>query len=110
LATTYKILGRGTGGPAPASTAYTVPAGKVAVISTFSVSNNNNASITASVYLTPDAATGGSNSNQIISGSTFAARSRAGFTWGLTLTEGQTLKVNGSNSVTLIVFGSEIDA
>lgn len=109
MATTYKILGRGTGGPAPAATVYTVPAGKVAVISTFSLSNNTNGSNTFSVYITDTAATAGGTTNQVLSGVTLAANSRAAFSWGVTLTAGQTFKVNGGGSCTLIVFGSEID-
>lgn len=109
MATTYKILGRGTGGPAPAATAYTVPAGKCAVISTFSLSNNSSGSNTFSVYITDTAGTAGATSNQILSGVTLAGNSRAAFTWGITLTAGQTFKVNGGTSCTLIVFGSEID-
>lgn len=109
MATTYKILGRGTGGPAPATTAYTVPTGKVAVISTLSVSNNSGASNNINVYLTPDAATSASVSNALLYSVAFAANSRASFSWGLTLTAGQTFKINGGASATLIVFGSEID-
>lgn len=109
MATTYKILGRAVGGPAPAATAYTVPAGKMAVISTFSLTNNSNNFSTFSVYLTPDASTGGTTSNQIISGMTIQGYSRVAFSWGLTLSAGQTLKVNGGTGGTLIVFGSEID-
>lgn len=109
MATTYKILGRAVGGPAPAATAYTVPAGKMAVISTFSLTNNSNVSNGFSVYLTPDAGTSGQTSNQIMSGINLEPYSRASFSWGMTLSAGQTLKVNGGNSCTLIVFGSEID-
>ena len=110
MATTYKILGRGTGGPAPATTVYTVPTGKVAVISTLSVSNNAGAGNNINVYLTPDAATSASTGNALLYSTAFAANSRAAFTWGLTLTAGQTLKINGGASATLIVFGSEMDA
>lgn len=109
MATTHKILGRAVGGPIAAVTCYTVPAGKVAIISTFSLTNNTSGANTFSVYVTPDAATGGASSNAILSGVSLAGNSRAAFSWGLTLTAGQTLKVNGGTSCTLIAFGSEID-
>jgi len=110
LATAYKILGRGTGGPAPATTVYTVPTGKVAVISTLSVSNNAGSSNNVNVYLTDTAGTSAATSNALLYSAAFAVGSRASFTWGLTLTAGQTLKINAGASATLIVFGSEIDA
>lgn len=110
MATTYKILGRGSGGPVTPPVTYTVPAGKVAVISSISVANMSGNSHGFNLFLVPDATTSASTSNCIASSVTIAGGSRVALTEGMTLTAGYTLRASSQYGVTVIVFGSEIDA
>lgn len=105
MATVYKILGRATGAPAPPNTAYTVPTGKYAVISTFTLTNDTANSNSFSVYIT-----GGTlGAATLIYGITIPGGGRMSFSWGLTLSAGEALKVNGGTTCTLVAFGSEVD-
>jgi hypothetical protein len=104
MATTYKILGRVTGGPSAPATAYTVPTGKVAVISSLVFYNANGGAITFSLYISD-----GTTQRTLTQGSPLATNSRMSMTYGLVLEAGWKLLVNGSGSVALHVFGSEMD-
>jgi hypothetical protein len=105
MATTYKILGRAVGAPAAPNTVYTVPTGKYAVISTFTLTNDSASSNSFSVYIT-----GGTlGAVTLIYGITIPGGSRMSFSWGLALSAGEALKVNGGNTCTLVAFGSEVD-
>jgi hypothetical protein len=104
MATTYKILGRATGGPAPAQTAYTVPSGKVAVVSSLVLYNSNGGPITFGLYISD-----GTTQRALAQSSPLATNTRISMTYGIVLEAGWRLLVNGSGSVVLHVFGSEMD-
>lgn len=104
MATTYKILGRASGGPAAPATVYTVPTGKAAVVSNIVLYNANGGAITASVYISD-----GTTQRTLMQGEAMATNTRVSHTYGITLGAGWRLLVNGSGSVIMHVFGSEMD-
>jgi hypothetical protein len=105
MATNYKILGKANGGPMAPSTAYTVPTGKYAVISSAVLTNNSAGSSTFNVIL------GGAplGTSSLVYSLPIAAYSRVSFNWGITLAAGELMQVNGGQSCTLTLFGSEVD-
>lgn len=109
MPTTYKVLGQS----APANTSnadlYTVPAGRAAVISTLTVTNDTGTAATARVFVRVAGAAAGLT-NALIYDTSFPANSVTGFTFGITLGAGDiiTVQTNTANAITFMAFGSEI--
>ncbi len=109
MPTTYKVLGQS----APANTSnadlYTVPAGKSAVISTISITNDTNAVATGRVFIRVAGAAAGT-SNALVYDTNFAANSTTALTFGITLaaTDVITVQTGIANALTFMAFGSEI--
>lgn len=110
MPTTYKVLGQS----APTNTSntdlYTVGAGKSAVISTLTVTNDTNTAATGRIFVRVAGATAGLT-NALVYDITFAPNSVTGFTFGLTLaaTDVLTVQTNTANALTFMAFGSEIN-
>jgi uncharacterized membrane protein YgaE (UPF0421/DUF939 family) len=109
MPTTYKVLGQS----APANTSnadlYTVGAGKSAVISTISITNDTNATSTGRVFIRVAGAAAGLT-NALVYDTTFAANSTTALTFGITLaaTDVITVQTGVANALTFMAFGSEI--
>lgn len=105
MATVYKILGKANSGPMAPVTAYTAPSGKYAVVSSAVLTNNTSGPNTFNVYVNG----GGLGTSYLAYSLSIPGYSRMSFNWGITLAAGEGLAVNGGNSCTLTVFGSEVD-
>jgi len=108
VATTYKVLGQA----APANTSnvdlYTVGAGKSAVISTLTITNDTGSAATARIFVRVGGATA-SAANALVYDTSFAANSVTGLTFGITLaaTDVITVQTGTSNALTFMAFGQE---
>jgi hypothetical protein len=109
MPTIYKVLGQS----APANTSnadlYTVGAGKQAVISSLTVTNDTGTAATGRIFIRVAGAAAGLT-NALVYDSTFAANSVNAFTFGITLsaTDVVTVQTGTSNALTFMAFGSEI--
>lgn len=105
---TFKVLGQS----APANTTnadlYTVPAGRSAIVSTLTITNDTAASAKARVFVRV-AGTTASTSNALVYDTTFAANSTTGLTLGITLaaTDVLTVQTDTANAITFMAFGQE---
>jgi hypothetical protein len=109
MPTVYKVLGQS----APANTSnadlYTVGAGKSAVISTLTVTNDTATAATGRIFVRVGGAAA-SLTNALVYDVSFAANSVTGFTFGITLaaTDVITVQTGTANALTFMAFGSEI--
>ena len=109
MPTNYKVLGQS----APATTSdadlYTVGAGKEAVISTLTVTNDSGTAATGRIYVRVGGAAA-ALTNALVYDMSFAANSVTGFTFGITLsaTDIITVQTGTANALTFMAFGSEI--
>ncbi len=109
MPTVYKVLGQS----APANTSntdlYTVGAGKSAVISTLTVTNDTATAAVGRIYIRVGGAAA-SLSNALIDDASFAPNSVSAFTFGITLaaTDVITVQTGTVNALTFMAFGSEI--
>ena len=105
---TYKVLGQS----APTNTAntdlYTVGAGKSAIVSTLTVTNDTVNAATAQIYVRVAGATA-SLSNALVFNTSFPANSVTGLTLGITLaaTDVLTVQSGTANAITFMAFGQE---
>lgn len=105
----YKVLGQ----VAPATTsieaAYTVPAGKEAIVSNIAIANVTGTSALYEVYVCIAGAAAGS-SNALIFDASQAANSTTLIQGGITLSAGDVIRVQAAtaNAITFHVFGTEV--
>lgn len=108
MATTFKVLGQA----APANTSnadlYTVGAGKSAIVSTLTITNDTANAATARVYVRVGGATA-STANALVYDTSFAGNSVTGLTLGITLaaTDVLTVQTGTANALTFMAFGQE---
>jgi hypothetical protein len=110
MAKEYKILGSvaGSGNLSTYNTLYSVPENKSAVVSTITLCNETNSSITYRLGVSNSANTPTSG-NFLSYGATIAANDTVALTLGLTLESGKFLRVSSSSaSASMFAFGSEI--
>jgi hypothetical protein len=109
MATIYKVLGQSAPAATTATTLYTVPSAKQAVISTIVVANRNASSRLYRIAVRPAGATL-ANEHYIAYDVTVAGGDSSTITLGITLAVGDVITVYGStNDLSFSVFGSEID-
>jgi hypothetical protein len=105
----YKILGQ----TAPANTnvanAYTVPAGKEAIVSSIAVANVTNAAAVYEIYVRINGAAA-ATSNALVFDASAAANSTTVIQAGITLAAGDIISVQTAtaNAITFHVFGTEV--
>lgn len=108
MPTTFKVLGQA----APANTSnadlYTVGAGKSAIVSTLTITNDTGTAATARIYVRVGGAAA-STTNALVYDTTFAANSVTGLTLGITLaaTDVLTVQTGTANALTFMAFGQE---
>jgi hypothetical protein len=109
MPTTYKVLGQSAPTTTSNTDLYTVGAGKSAVISTLTVTNDTATAATGRIFVRVGGAAAGLT-NALVYDTTFAPNSVTGFTFGLTLaaTDVVTVQTNTANALTFMAFGSEI--
>jgi hypothetical protein len=110
MATTYRVLGQvqGTAAVGTYSTAYTVAAGKSAIISTITICNQAASDMTYRVAVATTASAP-ATAEFITYGSTCKANDTVCLTLGLTLHAGESVVISSSaNTSSFGVFGSEI--
>lgn len=108
MATTYKVLGQVNPSATTATTLYTVPSSKSAVVSTVTVSNQAASAATFRIAVRPAGETLDPK-HYIAYDSTVAANDTTAFTIGITLATTDVITVYASTStVSFNAFGSEI--
>jgi hypothetical protein len=109
MATTYKILGQSAPTDTNNADLYTVGAGKQAVISTLSITNDTASPANARIFIRKAGAAAGLT-NALVYDTSFAANSTTGITFGITLeaTDIITVRTSIANALTFMAFGSEI--
>jgi hypothetical protein len=109
MATIYKVLGQVAPSATTATTLYTVPAGKQAVVSTVVVANRGSVSALYRIAIRPAAATL-ANQHYIAFDVMVPAADSTTLTLGLTLAASDVITIYSSTADTSFnVFGSEID-
>jgi hypothetical protein len=109
MPTTYKVLGQSAPTDTNNADLYTVGAGKSAVISTISITNDTTTAATGRVYIRVGGAAAGT-SNALVYDTSFAPNSTTALTFGITLaaTDVITVRTGTGNSLNFMAFGSEI--
>lgn len=109
MPTVYKVLGQSAPSGTTNVDAYTVPAGRAAVISTISITNTTATAATARIFVRVAGATA-ATSNAIVYDGSFAANSATALTLGITVaaTDVVTVQTGTANALTFQIFGSEI--
>jgi hypothetical protein len=109
MATNYKVLGQEDLPAETATTVYTVPAGKEAIISTIVICNRDDAANTFRIAVRPDDATL-ANEHYIAYDVPIGANDATNLTLGVTMDAGDIITVYGgaSSELSVNVFGSEI--
>lgn len=105
----YKVLGQA----APANTnnadLYTVPAGRQAIVSSITITNDTGTAATARIFVRV-AGAAASASNALVYDTSIAANSVVGLTLGVTLgaTDVLTVQNGTANALTFQAFGQEV--
>lgn len=108
MPTTFKVLGQA----APSGTTnvdlYTVGAGKSAIVSTLTITNDTATAATARIFVRVGGAAAGAE-NGLVYDTSFAANSVTGLTLGITLaaTDVLTVQTGTANAITFMAFGQE---
>lgn len=111
MAVGYKVLGRSS----PASTTpvdvYTVPVGKYAILSMIAVTALDTTRPTLTIDVRPDAVAA-ANSTKLVVGAVITPARHHQMGRGITLDSGDVITVTASagNKVSVMIFGTEIDA
>ena len=108
MATTYKVLGQSNPAATTATTLYTVPSAKSAVVSTITVCNQGASSATYRIAIRPAGATLAAQ-HYIAYDATVTANNATNITIGVTLATTDIITVYASNtSLSFSAFGTEI--
>lgn len=108
MAETYKVLGQSAPAATTATSVYTVPNGKMAVVSTIFVCNRGGVSGAYRIAIRPGGATL-ANQHYLIYDTVVNGNSTDAFTNGITLGPGDIVSVYATNAnFSFSVFGSEI--
>lgn len=108
MAATYKVLGQSNPAATTATTLYTVPSGKSAVVSTIAVCNMGASSATYRIAVRPAGAALAA-SQYIAYDTTVSANNSTMITIGVTLAATDVVTVYASNTnLTFSAFGSEV--
>lgn len=108
MAFTYKVLGQVAPSATTDTTAYTVPAGKQAIISTITIANRSASASSYRIAVRPDGATI-SNEHYLAYDIAIAANDTTVLTIGLTVDAGDVITVYGlSANLSFGIYGSEI--
>jgi glucose-6-phosphate dehydrogenase assembly protein OpcA len=110
MATTYKVLGQSAPGATTATSLYTVPSAKAAIISTLVVANRANTSATFRVSVRP-AGAAQADQHYIAYDVSVGANDSTALTLGITMATTDVLTVYASTAnLSFNAFGSEVDA
>lgn len=110
MATTYKVLGQSAPGATTATSLYTVPSAKAAIISTLVVANRAATSATFRVSVRP-AGAAQANQHYIAYDCSVGANDSTALTLGITMATTDVLTVYASSAdLSFNAFGSEVDA
>jgi glucose-6-phosphate dehydrogenase assembly protein OpcA len=110
MATAYKVLGQSAPSATTATTLYTVPSAKAAIISTLVVANRDSASATFRVSVRP-AGAAQANQHYIAYDVSVGANDSTALTLGITMATTDVLTVYASTAnLSFNAFGSEVDA
>jgi hypothetical protein len=108
MAFTYKVLGQVAPSATTNTTAYTVPSGKQAIISTITIANRSASASSYRIAVRPDGATI-SNEHYLAYDIAIAANDTTVLTIGLTVDAGDVITVYAlSANLSFGVYGSEI--
>ena len=108
MATTYKVLGQVAPSATTATTLYSVPSGKSAVVSTIAVTNRASSAATYRIAIRV-AGAALANEDYIAYDATVAANDTTAFTIGVTLAATDVITVYASTAnLSFNAFGSEI--
>lgn len=109
MATTYKVLGQVAPSATTATTLYTVPSAKQAVVSTLVIANRSSASDLFRIAVRPGGATL-ANQHYVVYDVAVGASDSTTLTLGITLATGDIITVYaGTTNLSFSAFGSEID-
>ena len=109
MATVYKVLGQSAPSATTATTAYTVPSLKYAVVSTITVANRATGAATYRISIRPNGDTQ-ANQHYIAYDATVPANDTIALTLGLTADAADVFTVYASTAnLSFGIFGSEID-
>lgn len=108
MPTTFKVLGQSAPSGTTNADLYTVGAGKSAIVSTLTITNDTATAATARVFVRV-AGAAASTANALVYDTTFAANSVTGLTLGITLaaTDVLTVQTGTANAITFMAFGQE---
>jgi hypothetical protein len=108
MATNYKVLGQNTPTANTITTLYTVPSSNSSVVSTMTICNQSGANAAVDVAICPGNTTV-TTSQYIIKNCSVAVNDTVFLTVGLTLADGDTIRVNAdSANISFNAYGSEI--
>ena len=109
MALVYKVLGQSNPSATTATTLYTVPASKEAVVSSISICNLASSSATYRIAVRPSADGSTAAKHWIVYGATVGGSDSTALTLGLTLATGDKVKIYASTAnISFSAFGSEI--
>lgn len=107
----YKVLGQAAPANTSIANAYTVPAGKEAIISSIAIANVTGTAAIYEVYVRINGAASAA-SNALVFDASAAANSTTVIQAGITLSAGDIISVQTAtaNAITFHVFGTEVTA